>query len=154
LRLIFVWSRIVYTINIYANPKFFSFSPEGVQLNRGYIADEDTAIYNPGLTLLTESEKERLVEAVIAARKAGLAAESWNDDNQLGYDFLKEKLDPLHMTELRGYLTIVPFYGAFLYLAVLAVQQFAPRDYFPPAYLGGVALFVIPILVLVAMGPT
>jgi hypothetical protein len=55
---------------------------EGVQLNRGYIADEDTAIYNPGLSLLTESEKERLVEAVISSRKAGLAAESWTNDNQ------------------------------------------------------------------------
>jgi hypothetical protein len=31
---------------------------EGVQLDRGYIADEDTAIYNPGLTLLTESDMD------------------------------------------------------------------------------------------------
>lgn len=124
---------------------------EGIQLNRGYIADEDTAIYNPGLSLLTESEKERIVEAVITSRKAGEAAHSWTDDNQVGFTFLKEKLDPLHMTELKGYLGIVPFYGAFVYLAVLAVQQNF-RYFFAQAYLGGVALIVVPIIGLVALG--
>jgi hypothetical protein len=140
---------------IHPSASFFSalmLDTEGVQLNRGYIADEDTAIYNPGLTLLTESEKERLVEAVISSRKAGLAAESWNEDNQVGYEFLKEKLDPLHMTELRGYLGVLPFYGAFLYLAVFAVQQLA-RDFFQPAYIAGVALVVLPIVALISLGP-
>lgn len=121
-------------------------------MNRGYIADEDTAIYNPGLSLLTESEKERLVDAVISSRKAGLTAQSWTDDNQVGYEFLKEKLDPLRMTELRGYLGILPFYGAIVYLAVLAVQQIS-RDLFEPAYVGGVALIILPIVALVAIGP-
>jgi hypothetical protein len=70
---------------------------EGVQLDRGYISDEDTAIYNPGLTLLTESEKERLVEAITDARTSGQTLNTWNEDNQLAYEFLTEKLDPLHM---------------------------------------------------------
>jgi hypothetical protein len=74
------------------------YSLEGIQLDRGYIADEDTAIYNPGLSLLTESEKERLIEAVIESRKAGLSKESWTENNQLAYEFLKEKLDPLHVS--------------------------------------------------------
>ena len=129
-----------------------STTKEGVQLNRGYIADEDTSIYNPGLTLLTESEKERLVEAVVKARKAGLNADSWNSDNQFAYEFLKDKLDPLHLVELKGYLSILPFYGAFVYLGVLAVQQFA-RNIFPIAYAVGAALIFVPMALLVVAGP-
>lgn len=125
---------------------------KGIQLERGYVADEDTTIYNPGLTLLTESEKDRLTEAVIQARKAGLSANQWNVDTQAGFDFLREKLDPLHMYELKGYLGIVPFYGAALYLGVLAVQQVA-RGLFPVAYIAAAAAFFGPILLLVAIGP-
>ena len=125
---------------------------KGVQLNRGYVADEDTSIYNPGLTLLTESEKERLVEAVITARKQGLAAQSWNDDAELGYEFLREKLDPLHMTELRGYLQFMPVVAGIVYLAVLAVQQNL-RDLFPVAYFVGAGVVFGPILALILAGP-
>jgi hypothetical protein len=121
-------------------------------LDRGYIADEDTAIYNPGLTLLTESEKERLVEAVIDSRKAGLSKNSWTENNQLAYEFLKEKLDPLHMVELKGYLGVIPVFGAVLYLAVLAVQQSA-RELFPTAYIAAAAAIFAPIVFLVALGP-
>ena len=89
----------------------FSFSPlsvflcscncsnytEGIQLERGYVADEDTQVYNPGLSLLTESEKERLVDAVIDARKVGLAKGQWSENNEFAFQFLREKLDPYHM---------------------------------------------------------
>lgn len=125
---------------------------QGVQLERGYIADEDTTIYNPGLTLLTDSEKSRLTAAVIQSRQNGLASGNWNEDNQLAFEFLREKLDPLHMYELSGYLSIVPFYGAVVYLAVLAVQQLA-RDLFPVAYLIGVAAIFGPVVALVLLGP-
>ena len=125
---------------------------EGVQLERGYVADEDTSIYNPGLTLLTESEKERLVEAVIQSRKDGLAAGQWSENNEYAYEYLKGTLDPLHMVELSGFLGIVPFYGALIYLAVLAVQQNF-RGVFTQAYLIGVAAFFGPILALIAAGP-
>jgi len=125
---------------------------KGVQLERGYVADEDTSIYNPGLTLLTESEKERLVEAVVGARKAGLQTSQWNENNELAFDFLREKLDPYHMNELKGYLRIVPIYAAVVYLAVLAVQQVA-RDLFPVAYFVGVAAIFVPALILIALGP-
>ena len=121
-------------------------------MERGYISDEDTSIYNPGLTLLTESEKERLVEAVIDARKAGLAKGQWSENNEFAFEFLKEKLDPLHINELSGFLGFVPIYGAILYLGVLVVQQFA-RGLFPVAYLVGVVAFFGPILALVAAGP-
>jgi hypothetical protein len=123
---------------------------KGVQLDRGYVADEDTAIYNPGLTLLTESEKERLVEAIVESKRASMS--SWNADTQAGFEFLREKLDPLHTYELRGYLRIVPFYGAALYLAALAVQQIA-RDYFPVAYIAGVVAIFAPALALILSGP-
>lgn len=125
---------------------------EGVQLDRGYIADEDTAIYNPGLTLLTESEKERLTEAVIQSRKAGLQSNTWTENNQVAYEFLKTQLDPLHMTELKGYLSIVPVYGAILYVVVLAVQQLA-RDLFPAAYLIAAAAIFLPVVALIVLGP-
>mmetsp|Transcript_53917 Transcript_53917/g.156644 ORF Transcript_53917/g.156644 Transcript_53917/m.156644 type:complete len:255 (+) Transcript_53917:63-827(+) len=125
---------------------------KGVQLERGYVSDEDTSIYNPGLTLLTESEKERLVEAVIQSRKAGLLAGQWNENNEYAYEYLKGTLDPLHMVELSGFLGFVPFYGALIYLAVLAVQQNF-RGVFTQAYLIGVAAFFGPILALVAAGP-
>ena len=121
-------------------------------MERGYVADEDTSIYNPGLTLLTESEKERLVEAVIQARKDGLSKGQWSENNEFGYEFLKTNLDPLHMVELSGYLGFVPVYGAILYLVVLGIQQFA-RGLFVPAYLVGAAAFFLPILALVAAGP-
>lgn len=121
-------------------------------MDRGYIADEDTDIYNPGLSLLTESEKERLVEAVIDSRKAGLSKNSWSENNQLAYEFLKEKLDPLHMVELKGYLGVIPLFGAVLYLAVLAVQQLA-RELFPTAYIAAAAAIFAPIALLVALGP-
>eukprot|EP00566_Odontella_aurita_P023353 CAMPEP_0113585402 /NCGR_PEP_ID=MMETSP0015_2-20120614/33677_1 /TAXON_ID=2838 /ORGANISM="Odontella" /LENGTH=208 /DNA_ID=CAMNT_0000490635 /DNA_START=214 /DNA_END=837 /DNA_ORIENTATION=+ /assembly_acc=CAM_ASM_000160 len=49
-----------------------SLSYTGVKLERGYVSDEDTTIYNPGLSLLTESEKERLVDALVSNRKIGL----------------------------------------------------------------------------------
>ena len=122
---------------------------QGIALDRGYVADEDTTIYNPGLTLLTESEKDRLVEAVIQSKQV---ASSWNGDAQAGYEFLVEKMDPLHMYELRGYLKIVPFYAAAVYVGVLAVQQLA-RDMFPAAYFLGVAAIFVPALVLVSLGP-
>ena len=121
-------------------------------MERGYIADEDTAIYNPGLTLLTESEKERLTEAVIKSRKAGIQSNTWTENNQVAYEFLKTQLDPLHMTELKGYLRVVPVYGAIIYLVVLAVQQLA-RDLFPAAYLIGAAAIFLPVAALIALGP-
>lgn len=125
---------------------------KGIELERGYVADEDTSIYNPGLSLLTESEKERLVEGVIDTRKAGLKAKEWSENNEYAYEFLRTKLDPLHMVELRGFLNIVPFYGAAIYIAVVAVQQIF-RDAFQAAYLIGVAAFFLPIVGLVLAGP-
>lgn len=110
------------------------------------------SIYNPGLTLLTESEKGRLVEAVIEARKSGLSVGQWSQDNEFGYEFLRGKLDPLHMYELQGYLSIFPFYAAIVYVAVLAVQQFI-NSLFPAAYFIGVLGIFLPIVALVAKGP-
>ena len=120
---------------------------KGVTLDRGYIADEDTSIYNPGLTLLTEGEKERLVESLMNSRKAGIETKHWSEKLQSAYAYLKVQLDPLHMTELRGYLKIVPAYVGVLYLGVLAVQQNA-RSLFTSAYIGAVLAVVAPALIL------
>ena len=125
---------------------------QGIQLERGYIADEDTTIYNPGLTLLTESEKERLVDTIVHSRKVGLEKGAWSENNEFAFDFLKASLDPLHMHELSGFLGFVPIYGAILYLAAFAVQQIA-RGIFPAVYLVGVAAFFLPIIALIVAGP-
>eukprot|EP00525_Craspedostauros_australis_P009534 CAMPEP_0198133942 /NCGR_PEP_ID=MMETSP1442-20131203/59825_1 /TAXON_ID= /ORGANISM="Craspedostauros australis, Strain CCMP3328" /LENGTH=276 /DNA_ID=CAMNT_0043795077 /DNA_START=560 /DNA_END=1390 /DNA_ORIENTATION=+ len=125
---------------------------QGIALERGFIADEDTTIYNPGLTLLTESEKERLVEAIIDVRKVGLQNDAWAESNEFAFEFLREKLDPFHLQELSGYLSIMPFYAAFLYIVVLGIQQFA-RNLFVPAYFIAVGAFFLPIVALVAIGP-
>lgn len=122
---------------------------QGVQLERGYIADEDTTLYNPGLSLLTESEKERLVEAIVQSKKS---SNTWNVDTQAGYDYLREKLDPFHVYELRGYLSFLPWYGAAVYLIVLGVQQFL-RDLFPVAYIVGALSVFLPAIGLVLIGP-
>lgn len=125
---------------------------DGVRLNEGFVADEDTTIYNPGLSLLTSSEKERLVDALIQNRKVGLSTQQWSENNEYAFDFLKQKLDPLHMHELEGYLGILPFYGAALYLGAIFVQKNA-RDIFPLVY-GLCALGVFgPVIILVASGP-
>ena len=63
----------------------FLVTSEGVQLTRGYIADEDTSVYNPGLTLLTEGEKNQLVDAVVDARNVGISKGQWNDNNELAF---------------------------------------------------------------------
>mmetsp|Transcript_29320 Transcript_29320/g.59042 ORF Transcript_29320/g.59042 Transcript_29320/m.59042 type:complete len:263 (+) Transcript_29320:160-948(+) len=124
---------------------------DGVKLNEGYVADEDTTIYNPGLSLLTESEKERLTDAIIQNRKVSLSSNQWNENNEYAFKFLKQKLDPLHMYELGGYLKILPFWGAALYLGALFVQQNS-RGIFPLVY-GLCALGVFgPVIVLVAFG--
>lgn len=97
---------------------------DGVKLAEGQnVADEDTTIYNPGLTLLTSSEKERLVSSIIDNRKVGLSTQHWSENNEYAFSFLKQKLDPLHMHELEGYLGILPFWGAALYLVALFVQK-------------------------------
>jgi len=131
-----------------------SLSYSGVDLQRGEIADEDTTIYNPGLTLLTESEKNTLVQAIVQSRKTALSANSetsWDDTNESAYNFLKEKLDPFHLVEIKGYLSILPFWGAFLYLANIFVQQNA-RAVFQASYLLSVALVFGPIVALVVFG--
>mmetsp|Transcript_3544 Transcript_3544/g.8074 ORF Transcript_3544/g.8074 Transcript_3544/m.8074 type:complete len:246 (-) Transcript_3544:98-835(-) len=125
---------------------------KGVALDRGYVADEDTSVYNPGLTLLTESEKERLVEAVVGARKEGINKGKWDENIERAYAEVKGKLDPFHTYELRGFLGFAPYYGAILYLGVFAVQQFA-RGLFPVAYGLGVLAFFGPIIAIVAAGP-
>lgn len=125
---------------------------DGVKLNEGFVADEDTTIYNPGLTLLTSSEKERLVNAIVDNRQISLSTQHWSENNEYAFDFLKQKLDPLHMHELEGYLGILPFYGAALYLVALFVQKNA-RGIFPLVY-GLCALGIFgPVLLLVATGP-
>jgi len=129
-----------------------SLSYTGVKLERGYVADEDTTIYNPGLSLLTESEKTSLVNAVIANRKGNLASNTWSEDNEYAFEFLKTRLDPLHMVELKGYLKFLPFLGGAMYLVALGVQQFA-RGLFEVAYIVSALVVFIPIFIFIAVGP-
>lgn len=128
-----------------------SLSFSGVDIKRGEIADEDTTIYNPGLVLLTESEKNTLVEAIVQSRKVSLntAETSWSETNESAYQFLKQKLDPFHLVEISGYLKILPFWAALVYLGNIFVQQNA-RGVFQASYLVSIALVFGPIVALVA----
>jgi hypothetical protein len=121
-------------------------------VDRGYISDEDTSIYNPGLTLLTESEKERLTSAIIASKKAAVNENQWSENNKFAFEFLRDKLDPFHTYELGGYLAVLPSLALVVYLGVLAVQQTA-RNLYPAAYFGGIAILVLPAIVLIVLGP-
>lgn len=104
------------------------------------------------MALLTETEKQALTKAVISSKKAVTASGQWNNEDQLAFDFLRNKLDPYHTYELGPYIKIFPFYAAIVYLGVLAVQQ-AARSLFPVAYIAGVVAVFVPALALVALGP-
>lgn len=125
---------------------------KGISLNRGYVSDEDTAIYNPGLTLLTESEKQRIVSSIIQSKKINTNDNAWNIDTQAGYDYIRDKLDPYHTYELNTYFQIVPYLIIILYVGVLGVQQLL-RDFFPPAYIIAVITLIVPAIALIAIGP-
>jgi len=123
----------------------------GVNLPSGLVTDEDNSIYNPGLSILTESEKNRLLDSLIQSRTDNKTKKAWTSDSEYAFKFLKQKLDPLHMTEVSGYLGILPYYGAVLYLGSLAVQQ-AARDSFPFVYIASAAAIFAPPVVLIALG--
>jgi len=91
------------------------------------------------------------VNAVIQNRKDNVAKKTWSKDNEFAFDFLKTKLDPLHMAELKGYLGVLPIYGAVIYVVALGVQQFA-RDSFAPAYVISAVAVFLPALFLILKG--
>lgn len=130
-----------------------SVSYKGVTLEEGLVVDEDTTIYNPGLSLLTESEKTSIVNAVVQNRKSGLSSNLWPENNEFAYQFLKQSLDPLRMYELSGYLNFFPVLTAVLYLTCLAIQQTQERSLFVGAYIASAILIFLPVVVLVALGP-
>ena len=134
----------------------------GITLGAGVqITDEDTTIYNPGLTLLTASEKDNLVSAMIDNRNTGLTilpqdgggvGGGWSTENESAFQYIKGLLDPLHMHELSGYLSILPYWGGVLYLVAIFAQKNI-RDVFPLVYgLCAMGIF-LPILVLIVSGP-
>lgn len=55
------------------------------------------------------------------------------------------------MVELKGYLGILPIYGAVVYLVAIAVQQIA-RDLFAPAYVISAVAIFLPALFLIIKG--
>jgi hypothetical protein len=134
----------------------------GIKLGDGVqITDEDTTIYNPGLTLLTASEKEHLVSAMIHNRNVGLSilpptdgaiGGGWSAENESAFQYIKGLLDPLHMHELSGYLSILPYWGGILYLVAIFVQKNI-RDVFPLVYGLCAAGIFVPILILIVSGP-
>jgi hypothetical protein len=71
----------------------------GIRLGDGVqITDEDTTIYNPGLTLLTASEKDNLVSAMIHNHNIGLTilpttdgggVGGWSTENESAFQYIK-----------------------------------------------------------------
>lgn len=80
----------------------------------------------------------------IAARRGedGL----WSDDNVASYKALRGELDPLHATDLRGYLSFAgALGGVLLYGAGLAIQQKLP-EIFPAVYVFLATCFAAPFV--------
>ena len=70
------------------------------------LSDEQTTIYNSGLSLfdrVPKTKEECLIEAIFDNKKGNMKAKSWKKDKnqQYAFQFLKQKLDPLLMAELR-----------------------------------------------------
>lgn len=73
-----------------------------------------------------------------ATRLAELKAvgrDSWSENDMIeSYGFLKRQLDPYHIVELQGYLSVLPFVGVSVYALLIGVQKFLPA-FFPAAYI-------------------
>lgn len=67
----------------------------------------------------------------------------WSGENVASYKALRAELDPLHVTDLQGYLSFAGILGGALYVAGLAVQQNLP-EIFPAFYVFLVTCFAAP----------
>mmetsp|Transcript_2825 Transcript_2825/g.8532 ORF Transcript_2825/g.8532 Transcript_2825/m.8532 type:complete len:183 (-) Transcript_2825:149-697(-) len=95
-----------------------------------------------GDTGFLSSEDQLAAFRALAARRGenGL----WTPDNVASFKALRAALDPLHVTDLQGYLSFAGLLGGALYVAALWVQQTLP-EIFPAVYVFLATCFAAPI---------
>ena len=126
-----------------------SFSGSNLNLRGVEVSGEDTSIYNPGLTLMSQDEKDYIVKGLHKVKSSPLKL---NSDSQGSLNYLIGLLDPLHTYELSSYLARLPITTAASYFLSLAVIFFA-RDVFPYAYVAIVLVGVMaPALFAIVFG--
>ena len=97
---------------------------------------------NPETGFLGQAERLDAFRQLAARRgENGL----WTQDNVESFKALRAALDPLHVTDLKGYLSFAGLLGGGLYIAALWVQQTLP-EIFPAVYLFLAACFSAPVL--------
>mmetsp|Transcript_2776 Transcript_2776/g.5775 ORF Transcript_2776/g.5775 Transcript_2776/m.5775 type:complete len:237 (+) Transcript_2776:22-732(+) len=119
----------------------------GMEGRSGLVSEDDTSVYNPGLSILSQYEKSEILGALSDNRDGGLSARTWTTEEDDQYKFIRGKLDPLRMTQLAGYLGVMPVVGAVAYVGAIAVQQLA-RPLFTVAYIVAAAVTFGPIVYL------
>ena len=86
---------------------------------------------NPETGFLGQAERLDVFRELASRRdESGL----WTQDNVESFKALRAALDPLHVTDLKGYLSFAGLLGGGLYIAALWVQQTLP-EIFPAVYL-------------------
>ncbi|GMI43585.1 hypothetical protein TeGR_g6631, partial [Tetraparma gracilis] len=119
-------------------------SNPGMSSVSSFDTGEDSSIYNPGLSLLSDDEKQALVASLRSLHNNPLLDKPLETDRA----YLLSLLDPLRLSSLAPYLHVLPLAAAGAYSLALAAMVFA-REVFPALYVGiAAAALVLPIGVL------
>ncbi len=136
----------IITDNLEAFSQAATATDAGLAMARIYdaIPKDDLSLdaVNPETGFLGQAERLDAFRALAARRgESGL----WTPDNVASFKALRAALDPLHVTDLKGYLSFAGLLGGGLYVAALWVQQTLP-EIFPAVYLFLAACFSAPVL--------
>ena len=108
------------------------------------IVDEYDGLQGPALT-------EELVNVMRTKRSSLQGTTVWNGIPEEAYNSLMRKVDPWRVTELAPKFQYSIYASAPAYLALIAVQQLAPKI-FPVAYAGAAALVLGPLVAQIIIG--
>ena len=138
--------------NLEAFANAVSATDAGLAMARIYeaIPKDDVSLdaVNPETGFLSQAERLDAFRALASRRgEAGL----WTEDNVASYKALRANLDPLHVIDLKNYLSFAGLLGGGLYIAALWVQQAVP-DVFPAVYLFLAGCFSAPVLFAYFLG--
>ena len=136
----------IITDNLEAFSQAATATDAGLAMARIYdaIPKDDLSLdaVNPETGFLGQAERLDVFRELASRRdESGL----WTQDNVESFKALRAALDPLHVTDLKGYLSFAGLLGGGLYIAALWVQQTLP-EIFPAVYLFLAACFSAPVL--------
>lgn len=103
--------------------------------------------------LPTAEQTEALVNLMRTKRSTlqGMGDTAWNGITEEAYNGLMRTVDPWRVVELAPKLAGAIYTFPVVYIALLAVQQLAPK-FFRPAYGAGVALVLGPLFLQIVIG--